>query len=286
VTGNIYIILPVYNRREITKRFVDCLKKQSYTNYHLILIDDGSTDGSSEMVKEHIRSLTVIRGNGNWWWGGSLQQGYLWLRAQNVSATDLVLIINNDTEFGPDFLATGSILMQGQRNMLLLATGFSKQNGNMVAAGVHVDWKKLSFNKAESSAEINCLSTRGLFLHVSDLFKIGGFYPRLLPHYLSDYEFTIRAFRKGMKLCTDSKLKLWLDEETTGHRQVSYKNFNEYLKTYYSMRSIFNPFQWTAFIALACPWPWNLINGTRVWIHAIGTMSKACVIALRNAVRK
>ena len=76
----VYIILPVCNRRNITQKFVECLKSQTYTNYHLILVDDGSIDGTEEMVRSQIESLTVIKGNGNWWWAGGLQQGVDWLK--------------------------------------------------------------------------------------------------------------------------------------------------------------------------------------------------------------
>jgi hypothetical protein len=58
------------------------------------------------MVSRHIARLTVLKGTGEWWWTGSLQQGCNWLKERNVSPSDMVLIINDDTEFGPDFLNT------------------------------------------------------------------------------------------------------------------------------------------------------------------------------------
>jgi glycosyltransferase involved in cell wall biosynthesis len=76
----IYILLPVHNRREITKVFIDCLEAQTWQNYHLVLIDDGSTDGTEQVVRERVENLTVIRGNGNWWWAGCLQQGFNFLK--------------------------------------------------------------------------------------------------------------------------------------------------------------------------------------------------------------
>ena len=95
----IYVFLPVHNRRETTERFIQCLKMQSYQNYHLVLIDDGSTDGTEEMVRSQIEPLTVIKGRGDWWWAGALQQGYEWLRSEARKPSDVVLIINDDTQF-------------------------------------------------------------------------------------------------------------------------------------------------------------------------------------------
>lgn len=265
----IYIILPVHNRREITRRFIECLKVQTYKNFHLLLIDDGSIDGTAEMIQGQIRSVTVIKGKGDWWWAGSLQQGYQWLRSQKSSLSDVILIINDDTEFDADFLETGIELLKNQERTLLLAHCYSKQDRLLIDAGVHVDWSRLSFEKASTPEQINCLSTRGLFLRAEDLFEIGGFYPRLLPHYLSDYEFTIRAHRKGMKLMTDPSLKLWVDEEATGHHKLYSGSLFVFFRRVFSKKSAFNPIIWTSFIALSCPWKWKILNLLRVWIGRV-----------------
>ena len=76
----LYILLPVHNRRETTRRFLECLRAQTFQDYHLLLIDDGSTDGTAEMAREFISTLTVLGGSGDWWWAGSLPlREDLWL---------------------------------------------------------------------------------------------------------------------------------------------------------------------------------------------------------------
>ncbi len=261
----IYIILPVYNRREITRRFVKCLVSQTYQNYHLILIDDGSKDGTAEMVRAKIGQVTVISGSGNWWWAGALQQGYDWLSDQTLDPLGLVLIINDDTEFSDDFLAQAAALMKGWQHSLLLAPSYSRETGRLMGAGVSVNWRKLQFSQARTAEEINCLSTRGLFLTVSDFLALGGFYPQLLPHYLSDYEFTIRAHRRGMTLRVDHSIKLMVDEKMTGFHEFDGLSLRDFRRTYFARNSDANPFLWTMFIALACPWPWKLSGCMRVW---------------------
>ena len=261
----VHILLPVHNRKDVTRRFIECLKDQTYNNYHLILIDDGSTDGTEEMVREQIQSLTVIKGRGNWWWAGSLQQGYLWLKSQKISLSDIVLIINDDTEFEKDFIDAGVSAMRRNENALLLASSYSKQTGQLIDSGIHIDWGRFRFEQAYTSEHINCLSTRGLFLRVTDFYKTGGFYPRLLPHYASDYEFTIRAYRKGIKLVTDPMLKLRADEQKTGYHLTKEQISYETVKNIFSLKSTGNPLYGTVFIALSCPWRWKIVNFVRVW---------------------
>ena len=117
----VYLLLPVHNRKKITEKFIDCLSAQTYQNFHLILIDDGSIDGTELMVRKHVQSLTTIRGKGDWWWAGSLQQGYLWLKKQKVSPSDLVLIINDDTYFENNFLEIGVNLFNKLERAMILA---------------------------------------------------------------------------------------------------------------------------------------------------------------------
>jgi GT2 family glycosyltransferase len=186
----IYIILPVHNRKNITELFIKSLVLQTYKDFKLVLVDDGSTDGTDEMVLSHLPESIILKGDGNLWWGGGLHKGYEWVKE---NATDgSVLLINDDTIIAEDFLQVGANLLNNSEKTLYLAQAYDKNNKH-VDSGVCVDWDKLTFNQAKNKEEINCLSTRGLFLTVEDFLDIGGFHPVILPHYLSDYEFTIRA---------------------------------------------------------------------------------------------
>ncbi len=264
-----YILLPVHNRREITQKFIECLKSQTYQNYKLILIDDGSSDGTAAMVASQISDLTIITGTGNWWWAGGLQQGINWLKTNSTNAEDVILMINDDVFVKPDFLAIAIALLQKTPKTLLQAQGYSLQTGECLDIGVHVDVNSFSFNRPNSPADINCLSTRGLFLRWQDLQQVGNFYPRLLPHYLSDYEFTMRSHRKGLTLSTHPDLKLWINEETTGFHPNGKWHFTSLFKRYFSRRSSANKIDWTMFVLLTCPKDKILINLAQVWINGL-----------------
>ena len=102
----VYVLLPVHNRRETTERFLRCLAQQTYPHIQLILVDDGSTDDTSGVARKYFPALTLLTGTGDWWWAGSLQQGYKWLKKEARAASDILLIINDDTEFEADFVGT------------------------------------------------------------------------------------------------------------------------------------------------------------------------------------
>lgn len=259
----IYLLLPVHSRRLTTEKFIGQLLAQTYGNWHLVLIDDGSTDGTADMVRSLVSELTILRGQGQWWWAGALQQGYNWLKAQALAPSDLVLIANDDSSVEPDFLSNAVAAMQP--DSLLLAMCYDMYSGEL-DAGLVWNWPTLSYTVLrESGQQANCFSTRGLFIRVADFLKIGGFHPLLLPHYLSDYEFTHRAWRKGYRLITVPEVFLKDDAQQTGVRDVKGLSLWRSLRLAVSIRSATNPFFWTSFVILACPLRHVPANILRVW---------------------
>ncbi len=266
--ANIYILLPVHNRRNLTEAFVQCLLSQTCQNFHLVLIDDGSQDGTAEAVSNLLppAQLSVVSGKGDWYWGGGLQQGYLWLQKEQVKADKVVLMINDDSEIGPEFLAKGMQLLDQHPNTLVQATTIAKDDPTYVRGGLHMDWVRYRLSFAKSADETNCLNTRGLFLRAGDFYKIGGFVPNVLRHYRSDIEFTLRAHRKGLSLLVAPELLLVADLEKTGIRRVNLDQpLGSFLRMQFTHRSSVNPLMHSGFILLASPWQWKLPNLLKVW---------------------
>ena len=264
-TGLIYVLLPVHNRRQVTEKFMHCLLRQTDPGFHLVLIDDGSSDGTAEMVRQTGAPLTVITGRGDWWWAGSLQQAYAWLQSRPRDGSEIVLIMTDDTQFEPDFLAAGRAALGRAPRALLRARQHSGATGEYLDAGAKTVWSKLQFIPTRDPDEVDCLGTRGLFLRLDDFLALGGFHPRLLPHYLSDYEFTMRARRRGYRLTSDPAVRLTFDATTTGDLDPRAASLREYLSRCFSKRFAHNPVYWTSFVLLACPPIWILPNLWRVW---------------------
>jgi GT2 family glycosyltransferase len=261
----IYVLAPVHNRRALTERFVRCLTEQADQAFHLVLVDDGSTDGTADAVRSMIPSATIIRGTGHWWWAGSLEQARTWLKRRPAAPGDLVLIANDDTTFGPEFLASARAVMAASPRTLLLAAPETVDSALPAGAGIRIDWAKLAFQPAQGPNDADCFPTRGLFLGLADFLDLGSFHTILLPHYLSDYEFTLRAARRGYRLTTDPSVRLVKNELATGIRARDLTSVGAYLRSVLTIKATKNPVYWTMFVLLASPRRYLVGNLVRVW---------------------
>lgn len=56
----ISIIVPVYNAEKTLKRCIDSIINQTYTNWELLLIDDGGKDNSGSICNEYAKKKIVL----------------------------------------------------------------------------------------------------------------------------------------------------------------------------------------------------------------------------------
>ena len=49
------VIIPSFNNSNLLKEMIECILMQTYPNWELLVIDDGSTDDSREVVEEYTK---------------------------------------------------------------------------------------------------------------------------------------------------------------------------------------------------------------------------------------
>lgn len=54
------IIIPNFNGKEFLIKCINSLKNQTYKNFEIIVVDNGSNDGSVECIKEDFKDIKII----------------------------------------------------------------------------------------------------------------------------------------------------------------------------------------------------------------------------------
>jgi glycosyltransferase involved in cell wall biosynthesis len=115
----ISVILPVFNRRAILGRAIDSVLAQDFTDWELIVVDDGSTDGSADVAAAYAdHRIRVIRQPGNL--GGNAARN----RGIEASTAPLVAFLDSDDRFLPHKLRFDVESFAARPDLEVLLTSF------------------------------------------------------------------------------------------------------------------------------------------------------------------
>ncbi len=97
------IVAPVHNRKAIT---LLCLRSLSRINsegidVHIVIVDDGSTDGTGEAIRREFPEVEIVDGNGELWFTEGTNRGVLTALKHDPQ---FILTINDDAVFDSEFL--------------------------------------------------------------------------------------------------------------------------------------------------------------------------------------
>lgn len=96
------IVFLNWNGKNETFELIDSLKKINYSNYRIIIVDNGSTDGSiGEFDKKYKNFATIIKNKKNFGEAEGLNVG---IRMALEKESDYILIMDNDMEVDKNFL--------------------------------------------------------------------------------------------------------------------------------------------------------------------------------------
>lgn len=185
------VIMPVYNRIGIVKHAIDSVLKQSYKNFELIIIDDGSTDGTVELVESIISKDNRIK-----FIEHEENKGVCKSRNDGLELAEgkYIFYLDSDNTWKKEYLKT----MVGA--YLELPDAKALYSGQFIADNYFSPIKRVRygcFNKSllynRNYIDLNC------FTHKKEIYKkIGGFREELKR--LNDYDYILKIIDNNFKI--------------------------------------------------------------------------------------
>lgn len=240
----IYILTAVHNRLKDTTEFLDCFKNQTHKEFKIFLVDDGSTDGSSEYISKNYPEVKILKGGGNLWWTGSINLALKEVIPQ-FKTGDFILIINSDVTFESNYFS--NLIKDSVENNRAVVGSLSRDYLNkneIIDKGIKMDWKRYVYFSSpflegkNFSDDVDTLSTRGVLIPVEVIEKIGLMDEKHFPHYGSDYDYLFSIKENGFKLIVSYNAVIYDKLYLTGFRPLEkFLSYKEICNKFFSIKS-------------------------------------------------
>jgi len=198
----VWIIVLNWNGRHHLQDCLGSLSTVDYPNYKILFVDNASSDGSVDFVKENYSAVMIIRNENNL---GFAEGNNVGIRHALDHGADYVVLLNNDTRVEPDFLSElirrseenkgvgvlgGKILMSANPRTVN-STGV---NLNLFAYGWDRDFGEDATELKREGGEV--LAVSGCMMAVKkEVFEAVGFFDPKYFAYYEDVDFCIRVWK-------------------------------------------------------------------------------------------
>lgn len=201
------VIILTWNSYEVTQDCLFSLRKSDYTNFEIVLVDNGSKDSSADKLLQEFPEIRLIRNPTNLGFTGGNNVG---MRDALARGTDYLLLLNNDTVVAPNFLSTMVAAAESDPKIGILNPKiyfFEPHDEIWYAGGEHKPWwsfpKHLDGGKRDTSTngrprEVSFV-TGCAFLIKRDVITRVGLLDEILFMGVEDLDFSIRARQAGYK---------------------------------------------------------------------------------------
>jgi GT2 family glycosyltransferase len=217
ILPRVAIIILNWNGTNDTSECLDSLKKITYSNFDVILVDNGSADGSQKYFKEKYPWITIIENDKNLGFTGGNNIG---IKASLQRNADYVLLLNNDTIVDSAFLdelvnagesrkdvgiLNPKIYYYDLPDMLWYAGG---EISLFRGLSKHYGFQEIDKGQYDQSREVNFITGCAFFIKREVIEKIG-----LLDDYFfcyaEDADWSLRALKAGYQGLYVPTSRIW-----------------------------------------------------------------------------
>lgn len=205
----IAVLITCHNRKNKTLSCIEALFQNTLPvgySLEVFLVDDGSTDGTDQAVRERYPQVNIIKGDGNLYWNGGMRVAFA---AAMEKSFDYYLWLNDDTLLYPvtieTLINTAQDLqaMQG-KSVIVVGSAQDANDGRLTYGGVirpH-KWKATTFTLvAPRDVSVECESMNGncVLIPREVAQAVGNLEPKFA-HAMGDLDYGLRARYAGFSV--------------------------------------------------------------------------------------
>ncbi len=203
------IVVLNWNGWQDTIACLRSLQKQDYPNFHTVVVDNDSSDQSSDHIRQAIRSIELIESGANLGFGGGCNVG---IRRAMSRGADYVWLINSDAT--ADSTALSALVETAEANPRLGSVGsvlFEADTPDTVQlwGGGQVGLWTGQCHNQRAAAPLDFVSGASVLLRCSALEQAGLFDEATFFMYWEDTDLAFRLRNAGWSLAVAAKSHVW-----------------------------------------------------------------------------
>jgi len=259
--STINIVIPTFNRCQLLERLLSQIEVQSShlkdVVFRTIVVVDGSTDGSYEMLENKFPAVSVVKGSGNLWYTKSMNVGFE--KAFELGG-DYILTLNDDVVLDDRYLQIMALYALSNELGIIGSLSLTMHEPpRILFSGVrkYIRWRQKNLKYHSVFAEYDetmhgihktvVLPGRGMLIPQNLVKQLKGFDEYFI-QYHSDEDFCLRAAHLGasVRVSWDAKLFSYVEKTAaaTSYMRVPAKVFfksflNPYARLYIPQKAKF-----------------------------------------------
>ncbi|PSN20144.1 glycosyltransferase family 2 protein [filamentous cyanobacterium CCP5] len=198
---SVYVLIPVHNRKAITLRCLNHLAAQGGLDlFQIVVIDDGSTDGTPDAIRTNFSNVKILSGDGNLWWTGAIAKGMQFAYSQGA---EYFIWLNDDCLPEPTAIEQLVQFCQNTPKQIAGAQSYDPDTKQPSYGGFRKRWNRIEPVNVKDQETLSCDGLSGNLVCIprSAVDSIGYPNARIFPQYYCDVVYTYEAKQHGFSVC-------------------------------------------------------------------------------------
>lgn len=218
---SVFIIILNWNNWEDSAKCVESCRNLTYSNFRILIIDNGSTDGSETILKGHFPGIDIIQTGKNLGFAGGNNIGIRWALEHDA---DFVWLLNNDTVVDPQCLSRMVQVAEANDHVGMVGSKIYYYHSpeTLWFAGGEIDLVKGGLTRhvgqdEKDVGDYDLLQETGYITGCSilarrEMIEEVGMLEEKYFLYFEDADWSLRARQKGWSLLYQPEARLWHKE--------------------------------------------------------------------------